>query len=658
MLGIETPLGPNALGLRSFSVQEQLSRLFQIEAELSSEDAEIDFNQVVGHNATLRLELGQKGKTRYFNGFVSRFLQVANQGGYAHYHATLVPWLWFLTRTSDCRVWASAEKPDQGKSVPEVIEDVFKLHGFSDYELKLSATYPKREFCVQYRETDFNFISRLMEQEGIYYFFEHENGKHTLVLADSTSAHKPFPDYAEIKFHGLEKGAPGLEIIQDWVVEKEVQPGAYFLNDFDFENPKGSLLGNATASRQHGAAAFSLYDYPGEYVKASEGTRLAQVRLDELQAQHEVLRGQATARGLATGCLFHLSKHPRDDQSRDYLVTGVSLRADAGEFAATSGGAGGEFFTCSFTALESQQTFRSPRTTPKPIVQGPQTAMVVGPSGEEIYTDKHGRVKVMFHWDRYAKADENSSCWIRVSQPWAGKGWGAFNLPRVGQEVIVDFLEGDPDRPIITGRVYNAMARVPYGLPDSKTVSTFKTDSSKGGGGTNEIRFEDKKGEEELFFQAEKNQQVRVKNDRFETVEHDRHLVVGNEKFEQVKTDRHETIEGNHLEEIGKDRNLTVKGQEAKEVTQDLSLTVHGKVDEDFKADHTEKTTGKYSLKASEVTIEADSKIELKVGGATITLEAAKVEVKGPQVSVSGDSQAELKGGAMVQIQGGLVKIN
>ena len=513
---------------------------------------------------------------------------------------------------------------------------------------------------MQYRETAFNFISRLMEQEGIYYFFTHENGKHILVLADSASAHKPFPGYEEVNFHGLEKGAAGLEVINEWTVEQEVQAGAYFLNDFDFEKPKGSLLGNATATRQHGMAAFPHYDYPGEYVEASEGSRLAQVRLDELQAQHETLRGQTSARALAAGFTFKLKKHPRADQERDYLVTGVSLRADAGEFASAGGalGGGGEFFTCSFTALDSQQTFRSPRVTPRPVVQGPQTAMVVGPAGDEIHTDKYGRVKVMFHWDRYAKADQKSSCWIRVAQDWAGKKWGAIFTPRIGQEVIVEFLEGDPDRPIITGRVYNAGAMPPYDLPADQTKSTFKSCSSKGGGGFNEIRFEDKKGDEELFFHAEKNQQIRVKNDRFETIGNDRHLVVEHDKFEEVKNDRHETIGGAHFEEIAKARNLTVKGEEAKEVKGDLSLTVHGKVDEDFKQDHTEKTAGKYSLKASEVSIEADSKIELKVGGSTITIESSKIAVKGAVVSVSADGKAEINGGGMLQLQGGLVKIN
>ena len=687
---MDTALGADAVGVRAVSVQEQLSRLFQIEAELRSEDGNINFDDIVGHNATIRLQIGQK-ETRYFNGFVSRFVQVANKGGYASYHATLVPWLWFLTRTADCRIF-------QKKKVAEIIEDVFKAHGFSDYKLSLTGSYQTWEYCVQYRETDFNFVSRLMEQEGIYYFFEHENGKHTLVLADSLSAHKPFPGYEEVVFQELEKGADGREVITDWVVEKEVQPGAYALNDFDFEKPKASLLSSTNVTRQHGAASFEVYDYPGEYVAPGDGERLAQVRLDELQSQHEILRGQASARGLATGSTFKLKNHPRADQNREYLITGITLHADAGEYASTMAGqGGGEFFSCSMTAMDTAQTFRAARLTPKPIVQGPQTAIVVGPSGEEIHVDKYGRVKVMFHWDRYAKADQDSSCWIRVSQAWAGKQWGAIYTPRIGQEVIVEFLEGDPDRPIITGRVYNAGAMPPYDLPAEKTKSTLKSNSSKGGAGFNEIRFEDKKGEEQVFIHGEKNEDIRIKNDCFEWIGHDRHLIVKNDQLEHIENNRDEIVDADHKEKIGKDRHLKVVGKEAKEVGGSQSLTVKGDVIEVFKSNHSEATTSDYYLTATNIVIEASSNITLKVGGSTIAIEeggigiktkgqikveatkkievttdatlkmeaALKADLKGLITSVEGTAVAKVKGAmtkvtgdTQVTIKGGTVKIN
>jgi len=664
LLAIGTPLGGDVLAVRSVSVQEQLGRLFHIEAELSSEDAEVDFDKVVGNNVTIRLDIGQK-EERYFNGFVSRLAQVANQGGYAHYRAAIVPWLWFLTRTADCRIF-------QAKSTPDIIEAVFKGHGFNDYKLSLSGAYAPREYCVQYRETDFNFVSRLMEAEGIYYFFTHEDGKHTLVLADSISAHSPYSGYEEIAFHELEKGAAGREVVTDWTMEKEAQPVACALNDFDFTKPKTSLLSNSTVTRQYGAAQFEIYDYPGEYADPSEGERLSGVRLDELQTQYETLHGQASARGIAAGSTFTLKNHPRDDQNRDYLITGVALHADAGEFA--SGKTEGEFFSCNFAAIAKTQQFRPSRLTPKPIVQGPQTAIVVGPSGEEIHTDEYGRVKLQFHWDRYGKADENSSCWVRVSQEWAGKKWGAMHIPRIGQEVIVEFLEGDPDRPIITGRVYNADAMPPYALPAEKTKSTLKSNSSKGGNGFNEIRFEDKKGSEQIFVHAEKDQEIRVKNDRKEHIGNDRHLVVKNDKKERVFGDRHERVAKNHYEQINQTRSLTVKGEDIVTVVGKKSVDVTGDVAEEFRSDHSEQVTKDYYLKAGNISIEAESNLTLYVGDSYISIEASgikistqgqiQVESDGP-MSLQSSATAELKspnttvkGDGTAVIKGGVVQIN
>lgn len=616
---MDSALGPDVLGVRSVVVQEYIGRPFQILADLRSEDGKIKFDDIVGNNATIRLEIGQK-ETRYFNGFVSRFQQVANKGGFAQYRATLVPWLWFLTRTSDCRIF-------QQKTVPDIIEAVFKGHGFNDYKISLSGSYETWEYCVQYRETDFNFVSRLMEEEGIYYFFEHENGKHTLVLADAISAHKPFAGYEEVIFHELEKGGEGREVVTDWVVEQEVQPVAYALNDFDFEKPKSSLRTIANVTRQHGASSFEIYDYPGDYITTAEGDRMSQARLDELQSQHETLRGQASARGLAAGHTFKLKSHHREDQNREYLITGTSLHADAGEYA-SGGAAEGEFFTCNFTAIDKEQQFRAARVTPRPIVQGPQTAMVVGPSGEEIHVDKYGRVKVQFHWDRYGKADENSSCWIRVAQGIAGKTWGAIYTPRMGQEVIVEFLEGDPDRPIITGRVYNAEAMPPYPLPDNATISTLKSNSSKGGNGFNEIRFEDKKGEEQIFIHGEKNQDIRIKNDSFEWIGNDQHLIVKHDKVDHIENNRSEIVDADHKEKIGKDRHLKVVGKEAKDVGDSLSLTVKADVIEVFKANHSEATTCDYYLKADNVVIEGMTNVTIKVGGSSIAIAADGIALK------------------------------
>ncbi len=657
-LAIETALGADALVLRSIALQEQLGRPFNFEIELSSEDGEVKFDDLIGTNATIRLELPEKA-TRYFNGIVSRLSQGANKGGLAHYRATLVPWLWLLTRTADCRIF-------QNKSVPDIIEAVFKGHGLNDYELKLSEAHEPREYCVQYRETDFNFVSRLMEQEGIYYYFKHENGKHVMVLADAISAHAPFPGYDEVAFYELEKGADGQEAITDWQVEKQVQPGAYALNDFDFIKPKASLLAVANVTRNHAASAFEVFDYPGEYVKHSHGEYLAKVRLDEYQSKHEICRGQASAKGLSAGHTFTLKKHAREDQNREYLITMVSLQAEAGEYA--SGGKDeGDYFGCSIEAIDKSQPFRASQATPKPIVQGPQTAMVVGPSGEEIHVDEFGRVKVQFHWDRYGKADENSSCWVRVSQPSAGKGWGAISLPRIGQEVIVEFLEGDPDHPIITGRVYNAKATVPYALPANKTMSTFKSNSSKGGAGFNELRFEDKKGEEQIFVHGEKNQDIRIKNDCFEWIGNNRHLVVKKDQFESVENNRNEKVKADHSEEIGKDRNLMIKGKEAKEVTGSHSFKVTGAVIEEFKDNHSEVVTKDYYLKGENVVIEGMTNVTIKVGGTSIALAADGIAMKtsgtikiecSATMDLKSDAPLTAQSSAITTIKGSMVMIN
>jgi type VI secretion system secreted protein VgrG len=635
-LAIETPLGEDVLLLISMSGTEELGRLFEYNLDLASENKQIKAEDIVGKNVTIRLDLGA-GRTRYFNGLVRCFTQLTTVGHLARYEAIVVPWMWLLSRTADCRIF-------QEKTVPEIIKKIFRDRGFTDFEDGLTGSYRKWEYCVQYRETDFSFVSRLMEQEGIYYFFKHENGKHALVLADSYSAHEPYPEFGKLKYHSADKGTAAEESISDWVVETHLQPGSYALQDFDFTNTKKDLKARAIIKRKHAHASFEIYDYPGEYTETGDGEQYARKRIEELQAQYEVATAKSDSRGVCMGFTFSLTNHPRGDQNREHLIISANFTIQGDEIFTAGGQASECIYSCSFTTIDSSQPFRSPRTTAKPSISGPQTAIVVGPSGEEIHTDKYGRVKVKFHWDRYSKADENSSCWIRVAQVWAGKSWGAIYIPRIGQEVIVEFIEGDPDRPIITGRVYNAQAKPPYDLPGNKTMSTLKSNSSKGGDGFNEIRFEDLKGEEQIYIHAEKNLDVRVKNDRFETVEGDRHLVVENEKFEQVKSHRNEFVEQNHLEEIGQDRNLTVKGKEAKEVDKSLSLTVKGDVIEVFKAEHSEQTTKDYYLKAQNVIIEGMQNITLSVGTSYIAIESDSIEIQ--------------TAAGQIKIAGGTVKIN
>jgi type VI secretion system secreted protein VgrG len=539
-IGLETPLGADVLAVRNASCTEEISRLFQLELDIVSTEGTVTFEDIIGESVTLRVNAG-KDQKRYFNGIVSRFVQTKNDGRYAHYRATVVPWLWLLTRTSDCRIF-------QKKSIPDIIEEVFKGHGLDAYKLSLSGSYEPWDFCVQYRETDFNFVSRLMEQEGIYYFFEHKDGKHTLVLADSPSAHETYSGYETVIYRPpTDNQPPDRECVTDWVVEKELKPGAYALNDFYFKTPKASLRAKASIDREHAAAAYEVYDYPGEYEEHGDAERYAKTRIEELQSTYETLHAQATARGLCPGYLFTLQDHPRQDQNREYLITSVSCQMDAGEFE-SSGSSADEHFSCSFTCSDSQTPFRPARTTPKPLVQGPQTAIVVGPAGETIHTDEFGRIKVQFHWDRYAKGDDNASCWIRVSQNWGGKNWGGMFIPHVGQEVIVSFEEGDPDRPIITGRVYNPDQMPPLELPANKTKSIIRDHS------TNEIIMEGKAGEEYIQMKQaygnEMKMDAKEKTIRMYCPTHGTELIMGKSINWKTISDWIEKVGGNFSTEI------------------------------------------------------------------------------------------------------------
>jgi type VI secretion system secreted protein VgrG len=460
-----------------------------------------------------------------------------------------------------------------------------------------------------------------------------------------------------------------------------VLPGLCALNAYDFEKPKADLKVQAPVSREHAMANFEIYDL-GEYLERGDGENYAKVRIEELQVEHEIAEGEGDAGGLAVGYLMTLAEHPRSDQNKEYLVTAASYELSSGGYESGGGGENAPEYRCTFTAMDASQQFRAPRVTPKPIIAGPQTAVVVGPNGEEICTDKYGRVKVHFHWDRYGKTDDTSSCWVRVAQVWAGKSWGGMQIPRIGQEVIVEYLEGDPDQPIITGRVYNADNMPPYELPGNETLSGIKSNSCKGGAGFNEFRFEDKKGEEQIFMQAEKNLDLRVKNDRYETIENKRHLVVEVDKIEHVKNDRHETVDNHHLEKIGGDRNLDIKGKEAKAVTESLSLTVDGDVAHVYKKNHSEQVTDDYYLKGKNVVIEGTTNVTVKVGKSYIAIESSGIEIgttgkivldakqnveikAGIGAKIEGKANAELKsamtkveGSGIAEVKGGLVKIN
>ncbi|MFP3538700.1 type VI secretion system Vgr family protein [Pseudomonas sp. SIMBA_021] len=533
---VNCPLGPDVLLLKSLGGGEELGRLFDYQLQLASSDANIDLNQLLGKPMGLSVQLDGGGQ-RYFHGIVARCSQNIDTGQFASYEVTLRPWLWLLSRTSDCRIF-------QNLSIPQIIKQVFRDLGFSDFEDALSRPYREWEYCVQYRETSFDFVSRLMEQEGIYYFFRHEKDRHVVVLADAYGAHSSVPGYASVPYYPRDEQQRERDHMFDWHLAQEVQPGSLELNDYDFQRPSARIDVRSAMPRPHSAGDYPLYDYPGTYVQSSDGEHYAQTRIEALQSLHERIELSGNARGLGVGNLFSLTGFSRQDQNREYLI--VSIRYYLVQESLESGAGGGSAqFESHLTCIDAQQSFRPLATTHKPMVQGPQTARVVGPAGEEIWTDQYGRVKVHFHWDRHDQSNENSSCWIRVSQAWAGKNWGSMQIPRIGQEVIVSFLEGDPDRPIITGRVYNAEQTVPYDLPANATQSGMKSRSSKGGSPANfnEIRMEDKKGAEQLYIHAERNQDIVVEvneshsvgNNRNKSIGHDEYVTIGNKRTRIVQ---------------------------------------------------------------------------------------------------------------------------
>ena len=677
LLGITTPLGDNKVVLASFTGREELSRQFNFHLELISHEPDLDPSSLVGENISFWVKHG-KDEKRYFNGFVRRFSKGLWNGKFRRYRVEVVSWLWFLTQTTDCRIF-------QEKTVPEIIEQIFQDLGFTDYDISgITGEHEKWVYCVQYRESDFNFVSRLMEEEGIYYFFKHENGKHTLHMADSVDGYvdalkRPIGYPYDLGTRRVD------EVLTNWEHQYEYRTGAWAQTDFDFERPTFDLMTTSNTSGNYSDEdKFEAYDYPGGYVKKPRGQGLTDMRMEEDEAPRDLISGTSTAAAFTPGGKFEVDKHYASAEIGSKFVI-TSIRHIANEPAAyTSGGASPEpDYNNRFTCIPADCLFRPGRITPAPVVQGTQTAIVVGPKGEEIYTDKYGRVKVQFHWDREGKYDENSSCWIRVSQNWAGKRWGAFFLPRISQEVIVDFLEGDPDQPLVIGSVYNGEQMHPYlgdGLdPEHKhdpNLTGFKTNTTKGGEGYNEIRFDDTDDAEQVFIKGERDFDFRNKNDCREYIAGHRHMIVGKanvddekcDQLEQVHRDKHLNVKRHHLEHIEGDMKLLIgKGEEDggnqhivleksrfERIEEDLHQHVKGKVNEKYDGKHSLTIGGDQHTKVSgNIAQQAGGmgEIHLKAGMKVIIEAGMQITLKGPGGFID-------IGPAGISIQGVMVKIN
>jgi len=656
---LTTPLDDDVLLLSLMSGTERLNQPFQFELSLLSEQGDVDADEILGEPIVVEFPLASGGGTRYFHGLVSDFSQLSYGERHHEYRATVRPWFWFLSRIADCRVF-------QDKTVKEIFEAVVKEHNFTDFRFEIGSGYKKHAYCVQYRETTFNFLSRLLEQEGIYYFFEHTEQKHTMVLRDDSSGATTVTGYDTVPYYPptTTDSRRVRDHLTSWTFAKAVRPGKYATTDFDLRKPSTSLLKSKEIKRDHSLSDGEIFDYPADLpamkdtdasaLDASVAAVIPGLRLEELQVAHMVAQGHGNALGLAPGRQFKLTDYPRTDLNISYLVIGATYSLASNPY--ETGQSDQTDFHVSLEAIDLRTPFVPPRVTPKPVVQGAQTAFVVGKAGEEIDTDELGRVKVQFHWDRKGKKNETSSCRVRVAQLWAGKEWGAIHIPRIGQEVIVSFLEGDPDRPIITGSVYNGENKPPYVLPANATQSGLKSRSSKGGDAKtfNEIRFEDKKGMEELVIHAEKDFKVDVENDATWRVglneDKPAKSSKGAAKFEVGKTVLIDA--GDEITIVtGQSKIVMKKNGDIAVTCKTLKVTATDSIE--MKANKAVKINGQQEVevKSLKVTVDGTTQVgvkslDVKVEGTTSVgiKSSVQTKVEGMMLDLSGTAMASLKG--------------
>jgi len=642
---VDSPLGENSMIGTRFVANESISRLFEYELDFISK-LTIKPEDLLGKDVAVQLKTTDG--MRVFHGRVVRLSAGPMwMYGYRNYRVELAPWTWFLLRTADCRIF-------EDKKVPDIIEAIFGDLGFSDYDLSGvdKGKHPKREYCVQYRETDFNFVSRLMEEEGIFYFFKHERGKHTMVLADRVSAYLDAKD-KQVRFRASQDER---KAISTWERGDAYRSGKYAHRDYNFKTPSDKLNTNKnTLLNIPQSTKYEVYDFPGLYFNKGDGDQVTTWRMEAEEAGYEIAAGESDCHSFSPGYKFTMAKHScKDEEGKSWLI--LSAQHTATDYTHVAGeGGGAPEYSNRFTAMPDTRIYRPPRNAPKPVVHGPHVAFVTGPSGEEIHTDEYGRIRVNFPWEREGKA----SCWSRVAQSWAGKKWGTQFIPRIGMEVIVEFLEGDPDRPLVTGCVYNADYMPTYALPDNKTQSGWKTRSTTGGGDSNfnELRFEDKKDSEEVYFHAEKDFNRVVENNDTLKVGFDK-KDSGDQTIEifnnqTVKVGTAQASDGSQTIEIYKDRTQTLKtGNETLKVQMGNQSTTLSMGNQSTKLD----------LGAS--THEAMQSIELKVGQSSVTVDQTGVTIKGMMITIEGQVMTQVKGAmtqvtgsAMLQLSGGIVMI-
>lgn len=673
----DIPAATCVLSVLGFTVDERISHPYDIHLTLATQD-DVKLVEVIDKEAVLYVD--HEGGSRHFHGVVREFTFLGTDGGYDIYHAHIVPALWFLSLEQDCRVF-------QFKNVQDIVVEILEESNITSerYRFALFKEDRLRKFCVQYRETDLNFVSRLLEEEGIFYFFEHYEDKHVIVFTDTDSGYLYMPGNRQIVFNTNDGMVPQNESVYDFIYSRRVHPGKVTQRDHYYKHTTHNL----TTERQGKAPSKrEVYDFPGNYSEDGRGNYLAQVRMERLLVLGETAEGQSSCPRLAPGHEWELTDH---DYAGKYLPVAVIHHGAQPQALGEHAGGGGFRYDNEFIVVPANVTVRPQIVADKPTIVGLQTAIVTGTPGEEIHADPDGylRVKVQFPWDRLGQKDGRTSCWVRVGQPWGGGGWGTQFLPRVGDEVLVTFLEGDPDRPMVIGSAYNSQNQPLYALPDNKTQSGIRTRSYPNGGRDNyhELRFEDKKGSEEIYLQSEKDWNILVKNDKGQTVGRDESLTVGNNRSKTVGVDQSESIGvnktiqvgANHNESIGANMTLsvggfknesvginslesvggakelaigglyqvavggvmneTVAGAKTEEVGLAKAVFVGNNMTENVKGDrttstdgnYTETTSAKYYAKANEYVIEAP-KITLKAGSSTIVMDGSSITIKASKI--------------------------
>ncbi len=641
-LRIDTALPTDHLMLAGFTGVEAVSSPFSFQLDLVSEHEDIDPTKVLRKPAVIGYRM-RNGGVRTIHGVINRFTQLGRRQDLLFFRAELVPWLWFLSLSRDCRIF-------QNLSVPEIVQEVFKSQGYHDFDVKTTHEYAKRVFCVQYRETHLDFVSRLLEAEGIFYFFRHEKDRHVLVLADDKSAIEPVPGLPQVQF--APQAAPGDEVVTFIEREMVAHVGRVTLRDYDYLQP-----GLQLECSLDGSGDEQVYDYPGNYTTVEEGERYARLTLEAQEATRQVIRGAGGFGALQSGYRFELAGHFHSDLNASHTILRVKHEGRGGDFATWD--TGPFAYHNEFLAIPSATTYRPPRVTPRPVIRGFQTARVVGPSGKEVYVDQHGRIKVQFHWDRDGKLNDESSCWVRVASPWAGRGWGAISIPRIGSEVVVQFLDGDPDRPIVVASVHNAQQTPPFDLPHAGIQMGMKSRSSPNGGGYNEISVTDTAGKEAVTIHAQYNLSESVGHDSTETVGNNRKSTVSVNDTLSVGAKQDVSVGSNQSTSVGGDQSVSVGGKQSVstgskqtiEVGADRSLSVSGSdsatAGSNWSAtagsDLTTESGAKTSLTAgTTVEVSAGVSIKLSAGGSSIEIGPAGVTIKG----------------AIVDVQGGMIKHN